>query len=95
MADGYRLDQATIISRVKDITTRYVSVGDYESFYRESWNFLFEIHIDLKTATLLKDQKRIELYNKTVLGLTDLVMSIIAEKSKLDINREFGTDKDD
>lgn len=95
MANGYRLEQKLIISRVKDITTRYAEIGDFESYYRECWNFYFELQIDLKNAIIQKDTKRIELYEKSINSLSTLVASIISEQHKLNIKKEFGLTNDE
>lgn len=89
MANGYRLEQDVIISRARQLVERYAKVADFENFYKEAWNFLFEIRIDLKTATELRDNTRITLYTTSITALLDLVAGIISKHNKHLIEEEF------
>lgn len=89
MANGYRLEQEVILTRVNALLTRYAYIGDYQNFYKETWNFLFELRIDLKTAKALNDEKRIQYYESAIHALEELVASIISKQNKNIIEDEF------
>ena len=89
MANGYRLEQADILKRGQVLVFEYVSKGDYAGFYKEAWNFVFELEIDIQTAKQLDDQPQLELYKNALRAISNLVESIISRHDREIIMEEF------
>jgi hypothetical protein len=89
MANGYRLEQIDILKRGHDLVFEYVAKGNYADFYKEAWNFVFELEIDIQTAQQLDDTNQLALYTKALHALSNLVEGIIARHDREIIMEEF------